>query len=35
MKPEGMGARIVLYGAVIGKSGGLVLEDVGRGQGWR
>lgn len=30
---RGMSARIILYGAVIGKSGGLVLEDVGRGQG--
>ncbi len=29
---RGMAARIVLYGAVIGKSSGLILEDVGRGQ---
>lgn len=30
---RGMAARIILYSAVIGKTGGLVLEDVGRGQG--
>lgn len=28
-----MSARIILYGAVIGKTSGLILEDVGRGQG--
>ena len=30
---RGMSARIILYGAVIGKTSGLILEDVGRGQG--
>ncbi len=33
VQARGMSARIILYGAVIGKSSGLVLEDVGRGQG--
>lgn len=31
-KYRGIAARIILYGAVIGHSQGLVLEDVGRGQ---
>ena len=32
-KYRGMSARVALYGAVIGHSKGLILEDVGRGEG--
>ena len=31
-KYRGIAARIIFYGATIGKSAGLILEDVGRGQ---